>query len=99
MEEDYYKSHRQLRKKKRALNDYIKNSTKHALKTVSEEELLKVNVSKSEYHNKEPKNRQERWQSKPLHSQYLKDIKDKTENDITWSWMKNGELRKKQKVS
>ena len=53
-----------------------------------------MNESKSEYHKKELNNRQERWQSKPLHGQYLKDIKDKTDNDITWSWMKNGELKK-----
>ena len=50
---------------------------------------------KSEYHKKELKNRQERWQSKPLHGQYLQDIKDKTDNDIIWSWLKNGELKKK----
>ena len=81
----------------RSLNDYIKNSTEHALKAVSDEELRKVNESKSEYHKKELKNRQELWQSKPLHSQYLKDIKDKTDNGITWSWLKNGELKKETK--
>ena len=43
---------------------------------------------------KELKNRQERWQSKPLHGQYFQDIKDKTDNYITWSWLKNGELKK-----
>ena len=37
---------------KRALNDYIKNSSEHALKVVSDEELLKVNESKSEYHKR-----------------------------------------------
>ena len=79
-----------IEEEKRALNDYIKNSTEHALKAVSDEELLKVNESKSEYHKKELKNRQEQWQSKPLHDQYLQDIKDKTDNDITWSWLKNG---------
>ena len=83
-----------VEEEKRALNNYIKNSTKHALKAVSNEELLKVNESKSEYHKKELKNRLERWQSKPLHGQYLKDIKDKTSNDISWSWLKNGELKK-----
>ena len=36
---------------KRPLNDYIKkSSTKHALKAVASEELLKVNESKFEYH-------------------------------------------------
>ena len=83
-----------VKEEKRALNDYIKNSTEHALKAVSDEELLKVNESKSEYHKKELNNRQERWQSKPLHDQYLLDIKDKTDNYITWSWLKNGELKK-----
>ena len=69
---------------KRALNDYIKNSTEHALKAVSDEKLFKVNESKSKYYKKELKTRQERWQSKPLHGQYLQDIKDKTDNYITW---------------
>ena len=72
-----------VEEEKRALNDYIKNSTEHALKAVSDEELLKVNESKSEYYKKEQKNRQERRQSKPLHGQYLKDIKNKTNKDIT----------------
>ena len=83
-----------VEEEKRALNDYIKNSTEYALKAVSDEELLKVNESKCEYHKKELKNRQERWQSKPFHGQYYKDIKNKTDNDITWSWLKNGELKK-----
>ena len=86
-----------VEEEKRALNDFIKKSTEHTLKIVSDEELLKANESKSECHKKELKNRQERWQSKPLHSQYLQDIKDKTDNDITWSWLKNGELKKETK--
>ena len=60
-----------VEEEKWALNDYIKNSTEHALKAVSDEELPKLNELKSEYHKKELKNRQERWQSKPLHGQYL----------------------------
>ena len=83
-----------VEEEKRALNDFIKNRTEHALKAVSDEELLKVNESKSEYHMKGLKNRQERWQSKPLHGQYLQDIKNKTDNYISWSWLKNGELKK-----
>ena len=83
-----------VEEEKRALNDYIKNSTDRALKAVSDEELLKVNESKSDYHKKELKNRQERRQSKPLNGQYLQDIKDKTDNYITWNWMKNDELKK-----
>ena len=46
----------------------------------------------------ELKNRQERWQSKPLHGHYLQDIKDKTDYYITWSWLKNGELKKETEV-
>ena len=75
-----------VEEEKRALNDYIKkSSTEHVLKAVSDEELLKVNEAKSEYHKKELKNCQERWQSKPLHGQYPQDIKDKTDNYIIWS--------------
>ena len=85
---------RQIVEEKRALNNLIKNSSEHALKAVSDEELLKVNESKSEYLKKELKNCQERWQSELLHGQYLLDIKDKTDNYISWSWLKNGELKK-----
>ena len=46
-----------VEEEKRAHNDYIKNSTEHALKAVSNEELLKLNESKSDYHKKKPKNR------------------------------------------
>ena len=49
VEEDYYKSDKQLKKKsERALKDYNKNSTEYALKAVSDKELLKVNESKSD---------------------------------------------------
>ena len=46
-----------VEEEKRALNYYIKNSAEHALKAVSNEELLKVKKSKSEYDKKELKNR------------------------------------------
>ena len=39
-----------VEEEKRTLNDYITNSTEHALKAVSDEELHRVNESKSEYH-------------------------------------------------
>ena len=45
-----------VEEEERTLNDYIKNSTEHALKAVSDEEPLKVNESKSEYHKKELEN-------------------------------------------
>ena len=50
-----------VEEEKRALNNYIKNSPELALKAVSDEKLFKVNESKSEYHKKELKNRQEWW--------------------------------------
>ena len=49
-----------VEEEKRALIDYNKSSTDHALKAVSNEELLIVKESKSEYYKKELKNRQER---------------------------------------
>ena len=60
----------------------------HALKAVFNEELLKVNELKSEYLKKELKSRLEWW---PLHSLYLKDIKDKADNNIIWNLLNNGE--------
>ena len=80
MEKDYYKSDRYLRKKSEIL--MITFTT-----TVSNEELRKVNETKSKHHKKELKNRQEWWQSKALHSQYPKDINSKTDNGITRSWL------------
>ena len=40
------------------------------------------------------RNRQERWQNKALHDQYLNDTKGKTDYEITWNWLKNGYLKK-----
>ena len=82
-----------VEEEKRALNVYFNNSKKDALKAVSNEEMLKVNETKSEYHKKELKNRQERWQSKALHGQYLKDIRVKNDYDITRSSLKNREIK------
>jgi hypothetical protein len=79
---------------KRALNDYIKNSTQSALKEVAKEDLLQVQGSKKEYRAEELRNRQERWQSKALHGQYLKDIEGKVDSDNIWNWLTNGELKK-----
>ena len=41
-----------VKEEKRAFNDYIKNSTEHALKAVFNEELLRANKSKSECQRK-----------------------------------------------
>lgn len=83
-----------VEEEKRALNDYIKNSTQSALKEVAKEDLLHVQGSKKEYRTEELRNRQERWQSKALHGQYLKDIEGKVDSDNIWNWLTNGELKK-----
>ena len=41
------------------------------------------------------RNRQERWQNKVLHGQYINDTDRKTDCEITWNWLKNGYLKKK----
>jgi len=83
-----------VEEEKRALNDYINSSTEKALKEVAKEELLKVQDTKAEYHKQELKTRIERWQSKALHGQYIKDIEGKVDCDNTWNWLTNGELKK-----
>ena len=79
-----------VEEEKRAFNDYIKNSTKNYLKEVAKEEILKVQETKKEYHKQEINTRKERWQSKALHGQYLKDIEGKVNCDNIWNWLTNG---------
>ena len=83
-----------VEEEKRALNDYIKNSTENYLKEVAKEEILKVQEIKKEYHKQEINTRKERWQDKALHGQYLKDIEGKVDCDNTLNWLTNGELKK-----
>ena len=78
----------------RNLSEYISSSTESALKEVITEGLLTVEDTKKEYKRKEMRNRQERWQNKALHGQYLKDTDGKTDCEITWNWLKNGYLKK-----
>ena len=83
-----------VEEEKRAINDYIKNSTENYLKEVTKEEILKVQETKKEYHKQETNTRKERWQGKTLHGQYIKDIEGKVDCDNTWNWLTNGELKK-----
>ena len=83
-----------MEEEKRALNDYIKNSTENYLKEVTKEEILKVQETKKEYHKQEINTRKERWQGKALHGQYLNDIEGKVDCDNIWNWLTNGELKK-----
>ena len=73
------------------LSEYI-SSTESAPKKVISEGLLTVEDTKKEYKRKEMRNRQERWQNKALHGQYLNDTDGKTDCEITWNWLKNGYL-------
>ena len=79
----------------RNLSEYISSSTDSALKEVITEGLLTVEDTKKEY--KKMRNRQERWQNKALHGQYLNDTDGKTDCEITWNWLKNGYLKKETK--
>ena len=83
-----------VEEKKRALNDYIKNSTENYLKEVAKKEILKVQETKKEYYKQEINTRKERRQGKALHGQYLKDIEEKVNCDNTWNWLTNGKLKK-----
>ena len=83
-----------VEEEKRALNDYIRNSTENYLKEVAKQEILKGQETKKEYHKQEINTRKERWQGKALHGQYLKDIEGKVDCDNTWKWLTNGELKK-----
>jgi len=70
-----------VEEEKRALCDYLQSNTEDALKTVSNEGLLKLKGTKKDYQKEEFKNRRDRWQSKVLHGQYLKDIEGKVDTE------------------
>ena len=61
-----------VEKEKRALCDYIQNSTEEALKAVSKEHVLSVKGTKKDYRQEEIKKHRDTWQSKALRGQYLK---------------------------
>ena len=71
-------------------SEYISSCTGSALKEVITEGLLTVEDTKKEYKRKKMRNRQEKWQNKALHGQYLNDTDGKTDCEITWNWLKNG---------
>ena len=81
----------------RNLSEYISSSTESTLKEVITEGLLTVADAKKEYKRKKMRNRQERWQNKELHGQYLNNTDGKTDCEITWNWLKNGYLKKETK--
>ena len=55
------------------------NTSAAALKEVITEGLLTVDDTKKEYKRKEMRNRQERWQNKALHGEFLNDTDGKTD--------------------
>ena len=81
----------------RALCEYIQNSTEDTLRAVSQEYILNVNGTKKDYRQEEIKKRRDICQSKAIHGQYLKDIEGKVDIEKTWSWLRNGDLKKETK--
>ena len=84
-----------VEEKIRNFSEYISSSTESSLKEVITEGLLTVEDTKKEYKRKKMRKRQERWQNKVLHGQYLNDTDGKTDCEITWNWLRNGYLKKK----
>lgn len=78
----------------RALAEYVNNSNETALKEVKRQHLLVADETKLEYKSRATKERRERWKSKPLHGQYIRDIEGKVDSVKTWDWLSAGELKK-----
>ena len=76
------------------LKEYVNNSKEEALKQVAKEELLKGEQTKDEFKKEQAKSRKEKWEGKIMHGQYLRDIRGKIDEDLTWKWLTNGELKK-----
>ena len=63
------------------------------LRSAWEEGLIKEDEDPKVYKEKTSKSWMEEWQSKPMHDQFLRQIKDLSSNDI-WQWLQRGELKK-----
>jgi len=73
----------------------VEGSKEEALKQVAKEELLKSEQTRAEYKKQQLQARQDCWQGKAMHEQYLKDIRGKVDEEKTWKWLiTNGELKK-----
>ena len=83
-----------VEEEKRALCDYIQNSTEDALKAVSQEHILNVKGTKNDYRQEQIKKRRDIWQTKALDGQYLKDIEGKVDIKKTRSWLRNGDQKR-----
>ena len=83
-----------VEEEKRALCDYIQNSTEDALKAVSREHILNVKGTKNDYRQEQIKKRRDIWQTKALDGQYLRDIEGKVDIKKTRSWIRNGDQKR-----
>ena len=64
------------------------------LRNAWEEIFIKEDEDPKVYREKTLKSQMEEWQSKPMHGQFLRQIKDLSSND-TWQWLQRGELKKR----
>ena len=82
-----------VEEEKRSLSEYVSSRKEAALQEVKQEGLL-IDGTKREFRRQELQSRRQRWSSKPLHGQYLKNIEGKVDETLTWAWLKHGELKK-----
>ena len=83
-----------VEEEKRALEEYVSSSNEAALKKVAKEKLFEETTTKKQFKEEEMNIRRERWQCKPLHGQYLRDIEGKIDKENTWCWLKIRDLKK-----
>ena len=68
---------------KRSLGQYLKMNKDEWLRSAWEEGLIKENEDPKVFREKTSKFQMEKWQSNPMHDQFVRQIKDLSSND-TW---------------
>ena len=76
----------------KGLFDYLEQSHEDLLVFARNEEVLKEDESKIAYKNRVREENHNKWKTKPLHGQYMRDIEGKTDED-SWRWLRNGYLK------
>ena len=77
------------------LEEYVRKSEEPILQEVHNQQVFgRLEPRSEDYTRSIMSQRQEHWKGKALHGQYIKNIEGKINTELTWSWLKNGELKK-----
>lgn len=64
------------------------------IKAANLENLMKGTENKEESKKQEYEKRVNSWREKPLHGQFIKGIEGKSNNSLSWAWLRTGTIKK-----